>query len=55
VSSFSEFVERAAIGPIPGELILAAGVLFNGAWISFALITYYTDHFSHTAGRVSMG
>jgi uncharacterized membrane protein len=55
VTSFSQFVERAAIGPIPGEVILTAGLLFNGAWISFALITYYTDHFSHTAGRVSMG
>ncbi|MGB7915822.1 MAG: DUF2270 domain-containing protein, partial [Rhodomicrobium sp.] len=55
VSGFSQFVERAAIGPIPGEAILAAGLLFNGAWISFAIVTYYTDHFSHTAGRVSMG
>ncbi len=55
VTSFGEFVHRAAIGPIPGEAILAAGVLFNGAWIIFALLTYYTDRHSHPAGRVSMG
>jgi len=55
VTSFAEFVHRAAIGPIPGEAILAAGVLFNGAWIIFALVTYYTDSHSHPAGRVSMG
>jgi uncharacterized membrane protein len=55
VTSFGEFVQRAAIGPIPGEAILAAGVLFNGAWISFALVTYYSDRIRHPAGRVSMG
>jgi len=27
VASFGEFVQRAAIGPIPGEVILAAGLL----------------------------
>ncbi len=43
VTSFGEFVQRAAIGPIPGEAILAAGVVFNAAWIMFALATYYTD------------
>ncbi len=55
VTSFGEFVQRAAIGPIPGEAILAAGVLFNGAWIIFALVTSYSDNISHPAGRVSMG
>src|SRR6516164_1017008 len=55
VTSFGEFVQRAAIGPIPGEAILAAGVLFNGAWIIFALVTSHSDKSSHPAGRVSMG
>lgn len=55
VTGFNEFVQRATIGPIPGEAILAAGVVFNGAWIVFALVTYYTDRISHPAGRVSMG
>ena len=43
VTSFGEFVQRAAIGPIPGEAILAAGVVFNGVWIIFAFVTYYSD------------
>ena len=55
VTSFGEFVQRASIGPIPGEAILAAGIAFNGAWIAFALITYHTDRSRHPAGRVSMG
>ena len=55
VTSLGEFVQRAAIGPIPGEAILAAGVLFNGAWFIFALVTSYSDKISHPAGRVSMG
>lgn len=43
VTSFGEFVQRAAIGPIPGEAILAAGVVFIGVWIIFAFVTYYSD------------
>ena len=35
VTSFGEFVHRAAIGPVPGEAILLAGAVFNGAWIIF--------------------
>jgi len=40
VASFGEFVERASIGPIPGAVILLAGLFFNGGWIAFALVTY---------------
>ena len=43
VTSFGEFVQRAAIGPVPGEAILLAGAVFNGAWIMFAFVTYYSD------------
>jgi uncharacterized membrane protein len=55
VASFAQFVERAAIGPIPGEAILAAGVIFNGAWIVFASVTWYDDHIRNAGRRVSMG
>jgi uncharacterized membrane protein len=55
VASFSEFVQRAAIGPIPGEVILAAGFVFNAAWIAFAIVTYLSDRTKHGAHRVSMG
>ncbi|MDB5397075.1 MAG: hypothetical protein JWM91_4581 [Rhodospirillales bacterium] len=37
VTSFQEFVSRAAIGPIPGSFVLFAGVAFHGIWIGIAL------------------
>jgi len=39
LSSLAEVWERAAIGPIPGGLVVAAGVLFHSSWLAFALIT----------------
>jgi uncharacterized membrane protein len=39
LASFADVLERAAIGPIPGSLVIAAGVLFHGGWAVFALIT----------------
>jgi uncharacterized membrane protein len=39
IDSVGELFRRAAIGPIPGEVVVAAGVLFHGGWLSFALIT----------------
>jgi len=55
VASFGEFVERASIGPIPGTVILLAGLFFNGGWIAFALVTYQLDRAKHGGQRVSMG
>jgi uncharacterized membrane protein len=55
VTGFAEFVQRASIGPIPGEAILFAGLLFNGSWIVFALMTYRLDSTKHGVERVSMG
>ena len=39
IDSFDELFRRGAIGPIPGELVVAAGVVFHGGWLSFALVT----------------
>ncbi len=55
VTGFGEFVHRATIGPIPGEVILTAGVLFNATWIVFAVVTYLNDRSKHGVRRVSMG
>ena len=55
VTSFSEFVQRATIGPIPGEVILTAGLLFNTAWVAFALVTYLNDRTKLGERRISMG
>jgi len=37
--TLAELWQRAAIGPIPGGLVVAAGILFHGGWVVFALIT----------------
>jgi len=39
LTTLAELWERAAIGPIPGGLVIAAGVLFHGGWAVFALVT----------------
>ncbi|MBL8660428.1 MAG: DUF2270 domain-containing protein [Rhodospirillales bacterium] len=37
--SVSELLERAAIGPLPGEAALAFGAAFHCTWIAIALLT----------------
>lgn len=39
----AQLIERAAIGPIPGGVILAAGVLYCIAWGSAALLSLHDD------------
>jgi uncharacterized membrane protein len=39
LATFAEVLERAAIGPIPGSLVIAASILFHGGWAVFAIIT----------------
>jgi len=55
VASVDELLQRAAVGPIPGELMLAGGLLYNGACIAIALGTLHLDRRKHratsTAGR----
>jgi uncharacterized membrane protein len=38
LDSADALFRRAAIGPIPGETVVAAGLLFHGGWITFALV-----------------
>ena len=57
IVTFAELVQRAAIGPIPGAWMLVGGLLFNGCWIVFALVTLYVDRAKRAPGspRVAMG
>jgi uncharacterized membrane protein len=43
LTSFADLMDRAAIGPIPGALVIAAGVLFHAGWAAFALVTLRTE------------
>jgi uncharacterized membrane protein len=51
LTTLSEIWERAAIGPIPGGLVVAAGVLFHGSWAVFALVTYRIEVVSRRERR----
>jgi uncharacterized membrane protein len=43
LADMAEFFDRAAIGPIPGEVVVLAGLLFHGTWIVIALVTLQID------------
>ena len=55
--TLAELWERAAIGPIPGGVVVAAGVLFHGGWALFALITFRIEVASRRERRslIAMG
>ena len=44
---FDEFVDRAAIGPIPGWVVLFCGLIYNLCWIVIAVDTYFADRRAH--------
>jgi uncharacterized membrane protein len=43
LTTLSDVWQRATIGPIPGHLVVLAGVLFHGGWAVFALLTLRAD------------
>jgi uncharacterized membrane protein len=57
LTTLPELWERAAIGPIPGGVVVAAGVLFHGGWALFALITFRIELASRRERRslIAMG
>jgi uncharacterized membrane protein len=40
IGSLQEFFARATIGPVPGQLVLLAGLLFHATWVAVAVMTY---------------
>jgi uncharacterized membrane protein len=56
LTSTAELWQRAAIGPVPGTLVVAAGVLFHGGWTLFGALTLYRDrHRMHHDKRIDGG
>ena len=41
--SWTTFVSRAAIGPLPGWIVVLCGVAFHGSWIVIALVTFRVE------------
>jgi len=57
ISSIEQLVERADIGPVPGELILALGLVYNLTWVGLAIWTHRKDRqrFRHRRSESAMG
>ncbi len=51
LASFAELWERAAVGPISGIIVVAAGVAFHGSWIVFAIVTRHIERTTPRARR----
>jgi len=39
MTSLSDLWDRAAIGPVPGQMVVLAGALFHGGWVTFLIYT----------------
>lgn len=52
VNNMAEFIERAAMGPLPGWLVIAAGFVFNGVLIALGI---FTTGLRETQGEVLSG
>ncbi|HXW24595.1 MAG TPA: DUF2270 domain-containing protein [Xanthobacteraceae bacterium] len=57
LATLADFWQRAAIGPIPGVAVVAAGLLFHAGWALFALVTYRIEVASRRERRslIAMG
>lgn len=57
MTAFSEVWERAAIGPIPGTLVVLAGVIFHSSWAIFAYWTWRIERADRRERRslIAMG
>ena len=49
IKGINELWERAAIGAVPGQLVLLSGFLFHGGLVVFAIVTLKGQR---AAGRV---
>ena len=43
LGSLAELWQPAAVGPIPGQVLVTAGVVFHLSWMVFAWVTYRMD------------
>ena len=51
-TSWPEFLDRAAIGPLPGLLVVLCGVVFHGSWILVAFLTLRTERRARTGRKL---
>jgi uncharacterized membrane protein len=54
--TMSDFFDRAALGPIPGEAVVAFGVLFHATWLAITLLTLRYEQRNRRKGAlISIG
>ncbi|MGD9784297.1 MAG: DUF2270 domain-containing protein [Hyphomicrobiaceae bacterium] len=51
LESLDQLFLRAAVGPVPGQLVVLAGILFNLAWVVFAITSMWADRQRHRGQR----
>lgn len=51
---FADLLERAAIGPVPGLLVIVCSLFYYGGWIVFAFMTLRIDRERRSAQRSSV-
>jgi uncharacterized membrane protein len=56
-ATLAEYSGRAAVGPIPGWIVLMTGFVYYFGWLAFALGTLWLDQRQHDAkgDKVAMG
>ena len=51
LTSMGQLFERAAIGPVPGQVVLGCGIFFYGAWTVVACGTYVIERAARRDNR----
>ncbi len=51
VATWHVFFERAAVGPIAGQVVVLAGIAFHASWILVAVVTWFADRRSRARRR----
>ncbi len=50
--SWTTFVSRAAVGPLPGWIVVLCGVAFHGSWVVVAWLTWRMDKRRRSAAQL---
>jgi uncharacterized membrane protein len=50
--SWQTFVQRAAVGPLPGIVVVLCGVAFHGSWVVLAIVTLQIEKRYRAAARL---
>jgi len=54
IGTWGDVWERAAVGPIPGRVMVLGGILFYGALLVLGLVTRHLDRSKHKGRRASV-